>query len=155
MRAPGLRPFRYPLEPFLRKHCWEEQALRQELATARDACTRLQQEHDRVAAEVQALNEELARMHSDRFDAAQHQRVAGWRGEQEALLQARDRALGEARDNQDRIARQLAHTLGTVRGHEQYRDRLAGEHKLACERDEGRRIDDAWLLRRGWLEGQE
>jgi hypothetical protein len=146
--------FRYPLEPFLKKHQWEEQALRQELATAREGCARLAQQRELIAQGVLALNAQLVEMHSGAFDPARRQRVIAWREEQEELLSGKQRELDEAQASLDQIAQQLARTLSAVRGHERYRGRLAGEHRVECEREAAREVDDAWLLRRDWLEKQ-
>ena len=61
-KANSGRRFSYPLACLLKKHQWEEQTLRQELATAQDALRRLEEE----AADLQALvvdaNDQLARL---------------------------------------------------------------------------------------------
>lgn len=147
--------FRYPLEPFLKKHQWEEQALRQELATAREACTRLQEQQDAIADGVRALNAQVAEMHRGEFDPAQQQRVIAWREQQEGLLLAKQREVTDAQANAEQVAQHLARTLNAVKGHESYRGRLEGEHRIECERDAARQVDDAWLLRRTWLENQQ
>jgi predicted nucleic acid-binding Zn-ribbon protein len=147
--------FRYPLEPFLKKHQWEEQALRQELATSRDAYARLQEQQDAISQGVRALNAQIAEMHRGTFDAAHQQRVIAWREQQETLLVAKQREVADAQANAEQVAQHLARTLNAVRGHKSYRGRLEGEHRLECERDAARQVDDAWLLRRTWLENQQ
>jgi len=147
-----LRSFRYPLQPFLKKNRWEEQALRQELTTAREASVRLREQQEVIASGLSALDAQLAEMHRGSFDADRHQRVIAWREEQEALLQARQREVGDAEAGCEQIAQQLARAMNAVRGHENYRIRLLGEHHIECEREDARQADDAWLLRRGWLE---
>lgn len=146
--------FRYPLEPFLKKHQWDEQVLRQELATAREGCTRLAQQRELIAQGVLALNAQLTEMHRGAFDPARRQRLIAWREAQEELLAGKQRELDEAQANLEQITQQLAGTLGAVRGHESYRGRLAGEHRVECQREQARAVDDAWLLRRNWLENQ-
>lgn len=148
------RRFSYPLEPFLKKHQWEEQSLRQELATAREACSRLQEQQGRIAQGVLALNAQLAEMQRDTFEPARQQRVIAWRKEQETLLLAKQREVADAQATFEQISQHLARTLNAVRGHESYRGRLASEHHVECEREEARQVDDAWLLRRTWLENQ-
>jgi flagellar biosynthesis chaperone FliJ len=147
-------PFRYPLEPFLKKHQWEEQALRQELATAREACNRLQEQTEAIAQAVRALNAQIVEMHRGTFDPAQQQRVIAWREQQDVLLAARQGEVADAQANAEQVAQHLARTLNAVKGHESYRGRLQGEHRIECERDAARQVDDAWLLRRTWLESQ-
>ncbi len=147
-----LRHFRYPLQPFLKKNRWEEQALRLELTTAREACARLREQQELIARGLSALNAQLAEMHRGSFESDRHQRVIAWRDEQETHLQAKQREVGDAEAGCEQIVKQLARGMNAVRGHENYRVRLLGEHHIECEREDARQADDVWLLHRGWLE---
>lgn len=155
MTQPG-RQFRYPLDSSLKKHRWDEQALRQELATARDALGRLQERRDALLDTLRAIDADVACLRTEpSIDLDRQQRLLAWRGVQELVLAERLREVADADAALAQITQQLARTLNSVRGHESYRERLAQAYDLERGRQEARRSDDEWLVRTQWLETHE
>jgi hypothetical protein len=148
MSAP--RGFRYPLVCLLKKHAWDEQALRQELATAQGALVHLQEEAATLRRGVAELNAELVRMRDGirAMDLIGQQRVIAWRDSRDDLLRRKLQQVGQAQALHEQILQQLASTRHAVRGHENHRDRLAQEHRVVAERAAAVHSDDEWLLRR-------
>lgn len=148
--------FSYPLACLLKKHQWEEQTLRQELATAQDALRRLEEEAAALQALVVDANDQLARLRDGEhtMDLAREGRLIAYRDTQDALLAQTRQQTQKASALHQQVQEQLAGVRNAVNGHENFRDRLLQEHRRLLERAAANRADDEWLLRRQWLEAQ-
>ena len=150
------RRFSYPLACLLKKHQWEEQTLRQELATAQDALRRLEEDAAALQALVVDANSELARLRDGghTMDLARQGRLVAYRDTQDALLAQTRQQIQKASALHQQVQEQLARAQNSVNGHENFRDRLLQEHRQLLGRADANRADDEWLLRRQWLEAQ-
>lgn len=152
-KATGRR-FSYPLACLLKKHQWEEQTLRQELATAQDALRRLEEQGAALQALVDDANGELVRLRDGAMDLARQGRLMAYRDSQDTLLAQTRQQTHKAAALHQQVQEQLARARNAVNGHENFRDRLLQEHRQLLERAAANRADDEWLLRRQWLEAQ-
>lgn len=150
------RRFRYPLACLLKKHQWEEQTLRQELATAQDALRRLEEDAAALQTLVVDANDQLARLRDDghTMDLARQGRLMAYRDTQDTLLAQTRQQIQKASQLHQQVQEQLAGVRNAVNGHENFRDRLWQAHRQQLERAAANRADDEWLLRRQWLEAQ-
>lgn len=145
--------FRYPLDCLLKKHRWEQQMLQQEAATAQKAL-------DVLLAEIAALKRGIVAIdaslqdgrHSVVMDLRLEGRLRDYRTHQEDGLAVKHKEAADAETTLQHITDQLLRARNAVRGHEDHRERLAGEFRLAAQRQLAVRADDEWLLRRGWQE---
>jgi hypothetical protein len=150
------RGFRYPLACLLKKHEWDEQALRQELATAQMALAQLREEAAVLRRSVLDLNAELTDMRqtTGAIDLMRQQRLIAWRDSREELRVLKDRQVAQADRTRDEVLAQLGRTRQAVKGHENHRDRLAQDHRRVVDRAAAVRSDDEWLQRQHAREGR-
>ncbi len=144
----GRKPFKYTLEPLLKKHGWDAEILKRDVAAAARVLEQRESERDallkvieRVESEIRALND------LQPFPIGRYQAMGRYLQEQHQMLVTKQNEVDGARRIHDQVIAQVQRVQRSIKGLEKHRDERQKAYATQCERKEVKEADNDWLAR--------
>jgi hypothetical protein len=144
----GRKPFKYALEPLMKKHGWDAEVLKRDAATAARMLEQRQSERDallkvigQVESEIRGLNE------LQPFPIGRYQAMGRYLQEQHKMLAAKQKEVDGAQRTHEQIVAQARRLQRSIKGLEKHRDDRRKSYATECERKDVKEADNDWLAR--------
>lgn len=145
------QPFKYKLDPILRRERWDGEVLGAEAARARAVEEDKRRLLDQVAASIRAAEAELRALHraNEPIPLERRQLLTAFLQHQHVQAALRAQELAQAEQIHREALAALQAKRRSTRALENHRDRRKSEHDVEQTRQSLKRADESWLLRRG------
>lgn len=144
-----MKRFCYPMEPILRQHEWEIDALKAELMTLNQALAARQAELQRLIECVRMAELEISHICRDNAIIARDRKaiVEIYLREQRTRALEKQQEIDQASALADAVFGQLKKKKQSQRGIEKHRERKKKDFDAAAMRREALEADDLWLAK--------
>lgn len=144
----GHRPFKYALEPLLKKHGWDAEVLKRDAATAARVLEQRKSERDALLEIIEQVESEIRALNDlQPFPVARYQAMGRYLQEQHEALAAKQKEVDGAQRIYDQILAQVQRLQRSIKGLEKHRDERQKSYETQCERKEVKEADNDWLAR--------
>ncbi len=144
----GYKPFKYALDPLLKKHGWDVEVLKRDAATAARVLEQRQSERDALLKLIDEVESEIRGLNDlQPFPVGRYQAMGHYLQEQHNMLAAKQREVDGAQRIHEQIVAQVRRVQRSIKGLEKHKDQRRKSYATQCERKEVKDADNDWLAR--------
>lgn len=142
------RPFRYALEPIIKKNNWDIDVLRLEAAQAEAIVAQRRAERDALHKTIEELESELRRIQTDSpaIVRDKYERLIVFLVHARKLLEEKQQQVQQAEGMHAKIVAQMRSLKFSTKGLENHKQKKRRNHQTQQERAEMLEADETWLI---------
>lgn len=141
-------PFRYTLEPVLKKNNWDIDVLRLEAARAEGVVAQRRAEKDALQKTIEELEDELREVQTQNLaiERDNYERITAFLQHARKLLEEKQQHVEQAEKVHLQIVTQMRNLKLSTKGLENHKQRKRKAHQNEQERAQMLEADETWLI---------